>query len=274
MVGSALAFALMSAGLKMASREVPTTMLVFFRNVVALGLLWPWVSRQRGVGLATRHLRGHLVRGISGLAAMTCFFFTLGRLRLADATLLNQSYPLFLPIIERAWLGERVPSRAWRSLALGFLGVLFILKPGSSVFSAVALVGLLSALFAAIAQVGIRQLTYTEPVVRIVFYFGLIATVGSALAVPWGWKTPSPPTFAWLVAAGALATAGQLSLTRAYVHAPAATVGPFIYTGVVFAALVDWLVWDTLPDRWLIPGALLVVAAGAAMLRREPVEPL
>lgn len=274
MVGSALAFALMSAALKMAAREVPTTMLVFFRNVVALGLLWPWVSRQRGVGLATRHLRGHLVRGISGLAAMTCFFFTLGRLRLADATLLNQSYPLFLPIIERAWLGERVPSRAWRSLALGFLGVLFILKPGSSVFSAVALVGLLSAVFAAIAQVGIRQLTYTEPVVRIVFYFGLIATVGSALAVPWGWKTPSPPTFAWLVAAGALATAGQLSLTRAYVHAPAATVGPFIYTGVVFAALVDWLVWDMLPDRWLIPGALLVVAAGAAMLRREPVEPL
>ena len=88
---------------------------------------------------------------------------------------------LFLPFAERVWMGEPVAAGAWRGLSLGFAGVLLILKPGSGLFSPVALIGLASAMLAATAQVGIRRLTRTEPIERIVFLFALIATTVSAV---------------------------------------------------------------------------------------------
>ena len=269
MMVSSAAFALMGAAVKVASQEATNTMVVFFRNAVGLVALLPWAIRVGRAGVATREFTGHLVRGLAGVAAMSCFFFAIGRLRLADAVLLNQSFPLFLPIAERIWMGEPVATGVWRGLSLGFAGVLLILKPGSGLFAPAALIGVASAMLAATAQVGIRRLTRTEPIERIVFLFAVIATAVSAVPLPWAWRTPSAGTLAALVATGALATVGQLTLTRAYLYAPATMVGPFIYTGVVFAALLDWALWRRLPDPLFVPGALLIAAAGAYMLRRQ-----
>ena len=268
MMASSLAFAMMGAAVKIASQEATNAMVVFFRNAVGLVALLPWAIRVGRRGVATQEFTGHLVRGLAGVAAMTCFFFAIGRLRLADAVVLNQSFPLFLPLAERLWMGEPVAPGVWRGLSLGFAGVLLIVKPGSGLFSPAALIGLTSAVLAATAQVGIRKLTRTEPIERIVFLFAVIATTVSAVPLPWGWRTPSAGTLTALIATGALATVGQLTLTRAYLYAPATQVGPFIYTGVVFAALFDWVVWHRLPDGFFVPGALLIASAGALMLRR------
>ena len=267
MVLAALFFAGMGAAVKAASRELPSAMVVFFRNGIGLVVLLPWLARAGGAGLRTRHFGEHVFRGVTGLAAMFCFFYAIAHMRLADAILINQSVPLVLPLVERAWLGERIAPRLWWPIGLGFLGLLFILKPGSDLFQPVALVALVSTLFASVAQVGIRRLTRTEPVTRIVFYFGLIATVLSALPLAVVWKAPRPEMVAVLLAMGTLATAGQLCLTRAYSCAAAARVGPFIYTGVVIAGVLDWLVWGTLPDRLFLAGALLVSAAAIVALR-------
>jgi drug/metabolite transporter (DMT)-like permease len=169
--------------------------------------------------------------------------------------------------VERVWLGEPAPRRLWRPLGIGFIGLVLILRPGSGLFQPAAFVGLLAAAFAALAQVGIRNLTRTEPVTRIVFYFGAIATAASALPLPWSWTTPEPALWGVLLATGVFATAGQLFLTRAYGHAPAARVGPFIYTGVVFAGLLDWTLWGVLPDGPFLAGAALVCLAAILVLR-------
>ena len=269
MMASSLAFALMGGAVKIASTEATNVMVVFFRNAVGLVALLPWAIRVGPEGVKTREFTGHLVRGLAGVAAMSCFFFAIGRLRLADAVLLNQSFPLFLPLAERLLIGEPVAPGVWRGLSLGFAGVLLILKPGSGLFAPAALIGVASAVLAATAQVGIRRLTRTEPIERIVFLFAVIATTVSAVPLPWGWRTPSAGTLTALIATGALATVGQLTLTRAYLYAPATQVGPFIYTGVVFAAMLDWVFWNRLPDALFVPGALLIAAAGAYMLRRS-----
>jgi drug/metabolite transporter (DMT)-like permease len=271
MVTSAFCFALMGAAIKLAAQDVPNSMVVFFRNSVSLAVLLPWAVSAGPRALATRHFDGHLVRALAGLAAMSCYFFALGRIRLADATLLNQAYPLFLPLAERVWLGTRVEPRVVRAVWMGFAGMVIILRPGSGVFTLVAVIGACSALFASIAQVGIRQLTRTEPIPRIVFYFALIATTLSAMPLPWTWVAPTPVAWLALIGTGLFATFGQLTLTRAYAHAPAAMVGPFVYAGVLFAALFDWVAWRTAPDWWFVPGALLIVAAGIALLRKPHV---
>jgi len=188
--------------------------------------------------------------------------------------LLNQSMPLFIPLVERTWVGGRIPRRLWGVLALGFAGLLIILRPGTGVFEPVALVGLASAVFASISQVGIRRLTRTEPVTRIVFYFGLVASVASAPPAAWWWKSPSAATWGVLLLMGVFATVGQFTLTRAYVYAPAASVGPFLYAGPVFAGLLDWLIWGRLPDALFVLGAGIVVAAATLALRLRDRAPL
>ena len=203
---------------------------------------------------------------------MYCFFYAIAHLRLADAVLLNYSLPLFMPFVEAAWLEEPVPRRLWGPVAVGFCGIVLILKPGLALFQPAALVGVLAALFAAVAQVGVRRLTRTEPVPRIVFYFAVIATALSALPTAASWQTPHG--LVWLAAAamGLTATLGQLAMTRAYAHAPASQVGPFVYSSVVFAAGLDWLFWRKLPDAFTVAGGALVVAAGILSLRLNPAE--
>jgi drug/metabolite transporter (DMT)-like permease len=273
MVASAILFASMAASVRVAARELPNAPIVFFRHFIMLVFLLPWLWREGRHALDTDDFRGHLVRGLAGVSAVACYFYAVARLRLADAVLLNQSMPLFIPLVERAWLHERIPPRLWGVLALGFAGLLLILRPGTGVFEPAALVGLVSAVFASISQVGIRRLTRTEPVTRIVFYFGL---VGSVVALPpaalW-WKSPSAGTWAVLLLMGVFATVGQLTLTRAYLHAPAASVGPFLYAGPVFAGLLDWLIWDRLPDALFVGGAAVVILAATLALRLRGVSP-
>lgn len=267
MIASALCFAGMGAAVKAAAATLPNAQVVFLRNAVALAALMPWALRGGAAALHTRHMREHVLRATFGLVSMYLFFYAIGRLRLADAVLLNYALPLLLPLVERGWLGEPIPGRLWPPLLLGFAGILIILRPGSAVFEPAALLALGSAGSAAIAQVGIRRLTQTEPVTRIVFYFSLLATLASALPAALAWRAPGAAAWVAGTLAGLCAIGGQLLLTRAYSCAPAGQVGPFLYTGVVFSGLIDWLLWRTLPDAQFVLGALIVTAAAILALR-------
>jgi drug/metabolite transporter (DMT)-like permease len=267
MVASALLFASMATTVRVASRELPNAPIVFFRHFIMLVFLLPWLWREGRHALDTDDFPGHLARGLAGVSAVACYFYALARLRLADAVLLAQSMPLFIPLVERAWLGARIPRRLWGVLVLGFAGLLLILRPGTGVFDPAALFGLAAAVLSSVAQVGVRRLTRTEPVTRIVFYFGLVASVASLLPAVYWWKTPSAAMWAVFLLMGVFATVGQLTLTRAYLHAPAASVGPFLYVGPVFAGLIDWLVWGRLPDTLFVLGAGIVISAAILALR-------
>jgi drug/metabolite transporter (DMT)-like permease len=267
MVVSALLFALMSVAVKIASADLPNVVVVFFRSGFGLLTLLPFIV---GVDLRTSQVREHLIRSLAGIASMYCFFYTLAHMRLADAVLLNYSLPLFMPFVESAWLGEEFPRKLWTPVLVGFLGVIVILRPGSGLMDPVALVGVASALSAAVAQVGVRRLTRTEPVKRIVFYFAITATVLCAFPAAVSWRMPQGLEWLVAVAMGVTATAGQLAMTRAYAHAPAAQVGPFIYSAVVFAAALDWVFWRRLPDAYTVAGGVLVAGAGILSLRLNP----
>jgi drug/metabolite transporter (DMT)-like permease len=274
MVASALLFAAMGEAVKMASAHLSNAMVVFFRNAFGLLALSPWLVRLGAKGLRTAAWREHLVRGLAGLASMYCYFYAIARLGLSEAILLNYSLPLFMPLIARAWLGEAVPARLWRALGVGFLGIVLILRPGDGVFRPAAFAALAAAVLAALAQVGVRRLTRTDPITRIVFYFALISTVVSGLPVLTVWTTPERRVWPVLMALGVLATLAQLLLTQAYARAPAAQVGPFIYSSVVFAGLMDWWLWGRLPDAAFALGAVLVCAAGILALRSMGASPV
>lgn len=259
---SSLAFATMAAVIKAMAPVLPTEMTVFFRNFFGLLAILPLVLRE-GVALRTENMRWHVTRGVFGLIAMYCFFYTLGSMPLGDAVLLNYTAPLFTPLIALLWLREAVPVAVRIAIGVGFIGVVLILKPGHDLFTPVALIGLVSGLFAAFAMTSIRRMAQTESALRIVFYFALVGTLLSAIPLLWHWQAMTWAAALPLFSIGILASIGQLFLTKAYMGAPAARVGALTYLTVVIAALYGWLFWSEAPDIFSLVGAVLVFIGGA-----------
>jgi drug/metabolite transporter (DMT)-like permease len=269
MVAAAFFFALMATFVQVASERLSAAMVVFARNFLGLLFIAPLALRTGWQALRTRRLPEHLGRTAAGLASMYCFFHAIHRLTLADAVLLQFTVPLFLPLVEAVWLRQPVDRRVWGPLLLGFLGVMFVLKPSRDLFQPAALVGVGAGLLSAVAQTGIRRMTSTEPTTRIIFYFSFFSTLVSAGPAAVAWLRPGAAELGVLLLLGACATVGQLAMTRAYAQAPAAQVGAFVYASVPFAMLFDWLRLGHPPGRGSSLGALLVGGAGVWMLRRH-----
>lgn len=267
MLISSLLFAGMGVTIKMTAERLSNEMIVFFRNAAGLLALLPWLVHAGASHLFTRNWRLHLPRAIAGLGSMYCYFYALAHMPLAEAVLLNYSAPLFIPLVASLWLGEKIQKRLWRPLILGFVGIIFILKPGAGLFTTTALVALAAAVFGALAVVNIRRLTRTESATRIVFYFSCISTLVSAIPLTWAWQPPGPTLWGLLAATGVFATLGQLFLTRAYAHANAAQVAPFVYTIVVFAGIFGWILWRETPDVLSVLGTACICLAGVITLR-------
>jgi len=262
-LASALLFAGVGALVKAASADLPTEVVVFFRNAVAMVFLLPWLLiRHRNLSLKTSCPHLHFLRAAAGLGAMYCFFIALKLMRLADAMLLCYTLPIFIPIIEWLWLKEPVSRQTKIAVIVGFIGIAMVLKPGFGLFQAAGLVGLASGLLAALAIVGIRRMTVTEPVVRVVFYFTVFGTLVSAIPLLWAWQNPAGRLLEMLCVMGVLAIMAQMCLTKGYSLAPAGQVGPFNYGNVVFAALLGWLIWGETLDGLTLVGAVLTCSAG------------
>ncbi len=262
------AFATMAAAIRVVSTEVDNEVVVFFRNAFGLLLLLPWVARH-GLrrGLATDWPAIHVLRGLAGLGAMYCFFYAIAHMPLAEAMLLKLSAPLFIPVVAYLWLREAAPPRTRWALGIGFAGVALILSPDFGALAPVAMVALLGGLLAAVAKVTVRRLSATEPTTRIVLYFTLIGTIVSAIPLLWKWRTPSPHAAYWLFAIAALATIGQLCLTRGLGRAAAPLLAPFVYSSVVFAAAYGWLFWSERITWTTVAGTLIVAFAGLLAAR-------
>lgn len=265
-VAAAAAYAGAGALIKLASADLPNPMVVFLRNGFGLLMLLPWLLRPGLHGLATRRPLAHLLRVVLGLSAMYCYFYAIANMQLANAVLLNYSQPLFIPFIAWLWLNERPPARIWPAVAIGFVGVALILKPDTGLITPIGLVGLCSGLLAATAMVAIRRMADTEPATRIVFNFTTLATLISAAPAIIFWRTPSSDAWLYMLAAGGLATLGQLTLTRAYTLAPAAHVGSLLYTVVIFAGLFGWFIWGETPDLFGLVGTMLIMFAGVLVV--------
>ncbi|WP_414624097.1 DMT family transporter [Calothrix sp. CCY 0018] len=252
--------------IKLASDGLPNEMIVFFRNAFGLLSLMPIFAREGIAIIHTQKLHLHLVRGLCGVTAMYSLFFVLGNIQLANAMLLKATIPIFIPLVAFSWLKERISVVARLAIAIGFCGVFLILEPGTD-FNWIMLIGLFSSAFASVSMVTIRKLSATEPAVRTVFYFAIIASLVSVIPLTWAWKTPTSFEWLLLMALGICSTVVQLLTTRGYASAPASQVGIFSYSSVIFGALIGWLFWKELWDVNSLIGAVFIIGAGFLTLR-------
>lgn len=266
-----LCFVSMGSLVKLLAESMPSQNIVFFRNLFGLLALAPIIINLGTASLKTKVLHLHLLRSLSGIAAMYCFFYALASLPFADAMLLKITVPLFIPVIAFLWISEYISTRTILAVLIGFVGVIIILKPTGTIQLA-SLAGLLGGALAALAKVTIRRMSSTEPTSRIVCYFVVISLCVSSIPLVSSWQNPSQQEWPYLVLLGVLGTSGQLFLTRAYSLALASRVGPFTYSSIVYASLIGWFFWDEEIALLTISGAMLIIFAGILIFREKQIK--
>jgi drug/metabolite transporter (DMT)-like permease len=269
MIVGAACVAVQNGLIRAASADIHTFEVVFFRNLFGLLAMLPLLSGI-GVGMFRARAPGRLMlMSVWHVLGMVCYFLAIAYLPLAEVTALAFSKPLFATIGAALVLHEIVRARRWSAVAIGFLGVLIVLRPGAQALSPYAALVLLSAVLGAATTLLIKRLTATEAISTIVWYQALFATV---LALPLcllHWRLPDAGGWLLLVAIGILGTLSWLTQTRAYFLIDASAVVPFEFLRLPFAALVAYLWFAEVPSVWTWLGGALIFGATVYITERE-----
>lgn len=277
MVQSAFAFSIMSLLVKWAGERIPSQEIVLARALISLALSWLLLKR---IGVSVwGHQRAKLVvRGGLGFLGLTCFYYALTQLPLADATLIQYMHPVFTAVLAVFLLGERVGRGLAIALALSITGVLLVLRPdwlfglGDPALPlwpvAVALAG---AFFSASAYVMVRHLAPREHPLVIVFYFPLVAVPAALPGVVGNFVWPEGIEWLLLLGVGIFTQIGQVSLTHGLRSEPAGQATALSYLQVLLAAGWGVLFFAEIPDTWTLVGGVLILGGtlGAVRAGRE-----
>jgi drug/metabolite transporter (DMT)-like permease len=269
MLVACLFFSLMSVIVKILGHTLDSLEIVFFRNLFALGFVLPMLLRLGPGVLKTRRLGAHLRRGLFAAAAMTCGFYAVTQLPLADATVLSFTKPFFLIGFAALFLGEKVRWRRTLATLAGFAGVLIMLRPGTEAIPIAALVSLLGAALVAAGIVQVKDLSRTEQSYTILVYSLLASTVATVIPALFVWRNPSLLELALLGLVGGFGAIGQFCAIRAYSAAETTAVAPFDYSRLIYATWFGFLFFAEVPTSETVAGALVIVASTAYIARRE-----
>ncbi|MFO8127279.1 DMT family transporter [Yoonia sp.] len=277
-VMSVCMFMAMASLVKAASADVPPGQAVFFRSLFALPIILGWLAIRHELrdGWKTKNPLGHFWRGLVGTAAMGLGFTGLGLLPLPEVTAIGYAAPLLVVVFAAMFLNENVRAFRLSAVAMGMVGVLIVLSPRLSVGASLntsetlgAVVVLMGAVLAALAQVFVRKLVATETTAAIVFWFTITSSIMALFTLPWGWVAPSWQMATMLIMAGFLGGIGQIFLTSSYRYADASLVAPFDYTSMILALLIGYFIFDEVPTGTMLIGAGVVILAGVLIIWRE-----
>jgi drug/metabolite transporter (DMT)-like permease len=212
------------------------------------------------------------MRGTALLASSLFFISGLRFLPIAEASATAFVAPLFVTALSIFFLGERVGVRRWLATAVGLLGVLIILRPGTSAFHPAAFFPLVSALAWACTLIMTRMMSGREHAITTMTYSS-IAGVGilSAL-VPLVWVAPSWHDIAFGIFIGVASTVGQWIVVLAFRYADASVLAPFSYTQLLWVSILGFIVFGEVPDIWTVSGAVFIVASGLYTAHRERIR--
>lgn len=244
---------------------------VFLRSLIGLAIFLLLARQFGGAGsLMTRRWPWHLLRTLLATGAMFGFFYGLARMPLVDALTLGFTAPLMVTALSVPMLGEHVGWRRWAAVVVGFIGVLIILRPGGGDFSLAAFAVLFAAFCYASLAITARKLAATESSYALSVYVITGPMIVSAYVLSRGAWT-APDTAGWLLflLAGSCSVIAWIGIIGGYRRAAPALLAPFEYTALVGGAIAGYLIWDEIPDRWVIVGATIIIASGLFVVYRE-----
>lgn len=246
--------------------------IVFARAIMQFAVVSLWILPRRPALLRTRRLGLHLLRGLTSLVCWWLYYRSFQALDLALATILTFSTSLFVVLLAGPVLGERVGGLRWAMTVLGFAGIAVATAPDLGGAGAAPL-GVAAGLGAALAASALifqnRILARTEATATIMFYIGLVATLGTLPVLLLDWRPVDASVILLLVLSGSLGTAGMLFTIEAYRVGEVSALAPFPYLRLVFSILAGLLFFAETPGWHTMLGALVIVVSALAVTRGE-----
>ena len=277
---------------KFLSSDYPHYQLTFWRTVVAMVVLMAIIVPLSGdrVQFRTTRLGQHLLRGACVVFANLCFFLALAAMPLAEAVAIFFVSPFLIALFSIVFLGETVGPRRWAAIAVGLLGVLIVLRPGTEAFQVAALLPIAAAAGYGMLHIYTRRIGDTENAVTLTFFTQLVMMAVAGLAgVTFGygqfdvfnhpsleflfraWVWPTPFDALLIGALGVTIAFSGFAISQAYSRSEPAFIAPFEYVALPVSVLWGIAVFDEWPDAWAMTGIALILVSGMVLIWREAV---
>jgi drug/metabolite transporter (DMT)-like permease len=266
-----LCFALLDCGAKWLVKSLPVLMVVWlrflFHAMFSVALMAPQI---RAGQLRPKRLKLQLLRA-SFMPVMTGLnFWALQYLQLAETGAIQFSVPIIIALIAAPMLGERMDRARWAAIAVGFIGVLIIVRPGTQGFHPALILSIINAVLYALFNLMTRHLAAHDSPETTQFFSSVGATLIITPFALAAWQTPtSALQWALLVGIGLAGGIGHYVLAVAHRYAPASVLGPFLYQQILWMVLFGYLAFGDVPDMAVVVGAAIVIASGGYLLYRE-----
>ena len=271
MMAAMAAFTINDAFMKLLAGEMPLFQAIFLRGLAttAVFLVLAWRLGALRMPPAGRDRRLVMWRTAAEVGAAGCFLTALFNMPLANATAILQSLPLAVTLAGAVFLSEAVGARRWTAVAVGFVGVLLIVRPGADGFTIYSLLALTAVGFVTLRDVVTRQMSTAMPSLTVALAASVGVTVAFGVAaVPGQWVTPTPGMLATLAGAAVFVIAGYLLGVLVMRRGEVSFIAPFRYTSLLWALVLGWAMFGEWPDPLTLVGVVIVVATGSFTLWR------
>jgi drug/metabolite transporter (DMT)-like permease len=263
---------LMVSCIKVLGQRIPVVEILFMRQVVLLLVIAPMMVRNFPGVFVSRHRKLHFIRvGVSSIAMITGFTAFV-HLPLAEATTIGFARTLFTTVLAVLILHETVGLRRWSATALGFIGVVVVVQPGSDSFSLYALAAILSAFLVALLMIFLRTLSQVDKPITIMSYQAVFLTLILAAPALYFWVTPTWTEVVLVIVAGTLMSVMQWLNIQAYKVGEAAAIAPMDYFRLFFATLIGIWFFSEIPTIWTFVGAGIILLSTAYTMHRNSIR--
>jgi drug/metabolite transporter (DMT)-like permease len=273
MVASTILFAGVNAVVKWEVALYPVGEVAFIRSACGLIPLCLIILPRTGfAAFRTRRPSEHVKRAASQFGSMICMFLALQLMPLGAAVAIGFSAPLFTTLLSIVILKDKVGVHRWSALAVGFVGVLIITRPGIGTVEPGALFALTNAVLISTVAIAIRKMRETESTETMALYQLTLISLFTACLLPFGLVMPRWGDLALMVLAGFCNGVAQYWWTKALFLAPPSAVVPFNYLSLIWATIIGFVVWGDVPGPELIAGSIVVAGSGLYIVWRETVR--
>ncbi len=262
-------FAVMATMIRHISVNMHSFEMVFFRNLFSVMWAIPWAYKIGLRNIKTKRWKLYGYRTISGVIGMSLLFYSLSVIPLTDAIALTFVVPIFTTLLAIIFLKEKVDIHRWAAILIGFIGVLFILRPSGESFQAASLLVIVTTLCWSSSNIMVKKLTATDDPKTIVFLaMALMTPISFPMALPY-WQTPTVDQILWLVVLGWTSNQAQLSMAHAYSKADINIVLPFDFSRLIFISIFAFVFFGEVIDKWTALGAVIIFSSSVYVARKE-----
>jgi drug/metabolite transporter (DMT)-like permease len=272
LIASTVVFSVADVITKQLASTLPPPEVAWMRYVVFALVIIPVVLMKGGPALlGSQRPSLQVLRGLGMVGSSIMFIQSLPHLPVADATAIFFVSPILIMALSVLFLGESVGWRRWSAAAVGLIGVMIVVRPGTGAFQPAAFLPIISASSWAVGAVVTRKITGDQALTTLVYSASVGSIVLSAL-MPFHWVMPNGTEIALGLCMGILFAIGHWCVVLAYRHGNASLIAPFSYVQLIWAGTLGYLAFGSLPDSWTIMGACLIAMSGFYTAYRERVR--